>query len=94
MRNYHGYLSIYGSHRWSSVWTKRRWRKPTTYKTWDNVLTGVKHVDMMHMYLNGHKYIPDDKYTIADVLESEGFSLGYMYDLVCNKVPVIQTANS
>jgi len=36
---------------------------------------------MMHLYLSGHAYIPDTKYTLANVLPGEGSSLGYCYDL-------------
>ncbi|KAF8541179.1 MM3350-like domain-containing protein [Trichophaea hybrida] len=50
----------------------------------DGAMFGPKdagHIDMMHLYLNGHDYIPDTKYTLANVLPEEGSALGYCYDL-------------
>ncbi len=38
---------------------------------------------MMHMHINGHKFISDTKYTLADILVNEGDTIGYDYDLVC-----------
>lgn len=41
-----------------------------------------KYVDLVHMPLNGHEFVSDAKYTIADLLEKPGCTLGYLYDLV------------
>lgn len=38
-------------------------------------------MDMMHLYLAGHAFIPDTSFTIANILLEEGSSLGYLYDL-------------
>lgn len=34
------------------------------------------------MYKHGHEYIPDDLFTIGDILENSKSTLGYLYDLV------------
>jgi len=39
------------------------------------------YIDMMHLHLNGHGFVSDTKYTIADLLDKPGASLGYLYDL-------------
>ena len=41
-----------------------------------------KYGDLVHMPLNGHEFVSDAKYTIADLLEKPGCTLGYRYDLV------------
>ncbi|KAF8419289.1 hypothetical protein EV426DRAFT_577040 [Tirmania nivea] len=42
---------------------------------------GTNYGDLAHMPLNGHEFVSDAKYTIANLLGKPGCKLGYLYDL-------------